>query len=241
MQKKLENIIIRTATIIMMVIPLWYAFVFLQPIVTTYIFIALTLWILLMELPKLASPKTASYYALALFYIMIPLWLTIGLNQHPLLRIFLFSAIFWVFLNDTGAYLVGTFLGRHKMAPSISPNKTWEGLAGGFLTLVLWNTFSITNFQPELFLSSENIFFVGLSLTFCALATLGDLFESWLKRRAGVKDSGKLLPGHGGILDRIDSLLFVIPAVSIYAIYTLQSSLTKASFIEGLQILLLFK
>ena len=165
----------------------------------------------------------------------------IGLNQHRFLRIFLFSTIFWIFLNDTGAYLVGTFLGKHKMAPVISPNKTWEGLVGGFLTLALWNVYSITNFQANLFLSWQNIFFIGFSLTFCSLATLGDLFESWLKRKAELKDSGSLLPGHGGILDRIDSLLFVMPLASIYAVYTLQNSFSKISLIEGIKTVLFFK
>jgi phosphatidate cytidylyltransferase len=108
---------------------------------------------------------------------------------------------------DTGAYLVGSTLGRRKLIPHISPGKTWEGLGGGVLggvlaAIVLSGLLNITIIQA-----------VGLGLLVCIAAVAGDLCESLIKRATGVKDSGNLIPGHGGILDRLDSILFVLLAV----------------------------
>jgi phosphatidate cytidylyltransferase len=112
---------------------------------------------------------------------------------------------------DTGAYLVGSTLGRHKMIPHISPGKTWEGLAGGVLGAVL-GALALSGLLRLGWLPA-----VLLGLAICAAAVAGDLCESLLKRAAGVKDSGNLIPGHGGILDRIDSVLFVLPTVYLFA------------------------
>lgn len=108
---------------------------------------------------------------------------------------------------DTGAYFVGSMIGKHKLIPHISPGKTWEGLAGGVLgsllaALALSGLLKLTIAQA-----------VALGLVICAAAVLGDLCESLLKRAAGVKDSGGIIPGHGGVLDRLDSILFVTLAV----------------------------
>jgi phosphatidate cytidylyltransferase len=106
--------------------------------------------------------------------------------------------------HDTGAYLVGKYLGKTPLAPTISPNKTWEGFIGGFLFSFF---FSLPFFWDNpLALIIGSVLPLILSLNFASLA--GDLFESMLKRKAGLKDAGRLLPGHGGILDRIDGLLF---------------------------------
>ena len=113
---------------------------------------------------------------------------------------------------DTGAYLVGSMIGRHKMIPHVSPGKTWEGLAGGVLGAVVAAA------------ALSGILKIGLipaallGLLICAAAVSGDLCESLLKRAAGVKDSGNLIPGHGGVLDRVDSILFVLPAVYWFTI-----------------------
>lgn len=111
----------------------------------------------------------------------------------------------WVF--DSGAYFVGRSFGRHKMAPVISPKKSWEGLGGGFIAVVP-ATFLLTH---PLHLPGPASF--GLSLIITVAAVLGDLGESWLKRWTRVKDSGRLMPGHGGLLDRIDSVTLVAFAV----------------------------
>jgi phosphatidate cytidylyltransferase len=108
---------------------------------------------------------------------------------------------------DTGAYFAGSLLGRHKLIPHISPAKTWEGLAGGALGAVV----AALAFSGALGVSIPVAIVLGLAV--CAAAVSGDLCESLLKRAAGVKDSGRVIPGHGGILDRIDSILFVLPAV----------------------------
>ncbi len=112
-------------------------------------------------------------------------------------------------LGDTGAYLVGSRLGRHPFFPSISPSKTWEGAAAGFLLPAL----AVTALLP-LALPGLSWAVAALVAATCSLAAIaGDLAESQLKRELGVKDSGRLIPGHGGILDRVDSLLFVAPVM----------------------------
>lgn len=114
--------------------------------------------------------------------------------------------------SDTGAYFVGRALGRRKLMPSISPGKTIEGSVGGLLATVLaawlYATFVLTP-MADLALTTVGVLVLGVGVS--VAAQVGDLAESMLKREAGVKDSSGLLPGHGGVLDRIDSLLFVLP------------------------------
>ena len=118
-----------------------------------------------------------------------------------------------VWSTDTFAYLVGRKLGKHKLAPHISPGKTWEGLAGGIVGSVLVSLI-FYKFNPMY----ESWFYVASAIIVALFGVLGDLFESKLKRLAGVKDSGNMLPGHGGFLDRFDSLLLVAPP--FYVFYT---------------------
>jgi phosphatidate cytidylyltransferase len=115
---------------------------------------------------------------------------------------------------DTGAYLTGRSLGRRKVAPLISPGKTWEGVFGGVaLTLVA----AVALGAPLLGLALWQALLLGVLIAWTAV--VGDLVESLLKRAAGVKDSGSLIPGHGGLLDRLDSLLFVLPVVYFFALW----------------------
>jgi phosphatidate cytidylyltransferase len=125
-------------------------------------------------------------------------------SQLPLAVI----ALVWV--NDTFAYLTGSLLGRHKMTPVLSPGKTWEGFAGGMIFTLLgaWITWKITGM-----LGTGT--WIAISMIVASLGLAGDLFESGLKRTVKVKNTGNLLPGHGGVLDRFDSLLFVAPGVLI--------------------------
>lgn len=116
--------------------------------------------------------------------------------------------IFFIWINDTGAYLVGSFLGKHKLYPRISPGKTWEGTIGGVL-LCIALSFIMVKIFPEIDLQQ----WIVISATVAVFGTLGDLVESMLKRTAGVKDSGAIMPGHGGALDRFDSLIFATPFV----------------------------
>jgi phosphatidate cytidylyltransferase len=119
--------------------------------------------------------------------------------------------------NDTAAYFAGRALGRHRMLERISPNKTWEGFAGGAVGSIVGGLVTRV-LLPELqILTVGETVLVGAGAA--VLGPLGDLCESMVKRAAGVKDSGKLIPGHGGLLDRIDALLFVAPWIYVWAAY----------------------
>ncbi|WP_201555825.1 phosphatidate cytidylyltransferase [Psychrobacter sp. 72-O-c] len=142
---------------------------------------------------------TASITAMFYLWQLSPWWL---------LYVFLL-----VWCADSGAYFVGRKLGRRKMAPNVSPNKSMEGLAGGLVTGLLV-VIAISVFKLQL-TGVALVAFVILSALTILVSVLGDLFESMLKRRAGVKDSGTFLPGHGGILDRIDSLLSATPIFAL--------------------------
>jgi len=149
-------------------------------------------------------------------YVALPFSFALGLpkftsydNTFSLEVLFLFILI-WS--SDTFAYLTGKFFGKHKMAPKISPKKTWEGYFGGVvLTLVL--SYFIEQYHSDL---RGNWMVVGFLVA--AFAPLGDLVESQLKRNFGVKDSGNIIPGHGGVLDRLDSFLICVPVVYLYFI-----------------------
>nr|WP_321315066.1 phosphatidate cytidylyltransferase [uncultured Ligilactobacillus sp.] len=121
----------------------------------------------------------------------------------------LLYALLIVWITDSGAYLIGRKIGKHKLAPKISPNKTWEGSIGGTLAAVIIVGIYVY-MQQSVFKYNMPIMLV-LTLIFSIGGQFGDLIESAFKRHYGVKDSGKILPGHGGILDRFDSLLFVLP------------------------------
>jgi phosphatidate cytidylyltransferase len=133
---------------------------------------------------------------------------TINLNFHPQKVL---GILFFIWINDTGAYLVGSFFGKHKLYEKISPNKTWEGTIGG-IALCIAFSFVIAKLFPQLELKH----WVIISIIVAVFGTLGDLVESMLKRLAGVKDTGNIMPGHGGVLDRFDSLLFSTPFVFCY-------------------------
>lgn len=131
-------------------------------------------------------------------------------------RLWCYLPILFTFGNDTFAYLCGRLFGRHKMAPHISPGKTWEGFFGAMvLTVVAAMGWKATGLMPA-FTTFDA---VGLGLGISVLGPIGDLTESVWKRSRGVKDSGKLLPGHGGILDRIDALMFTAPFLYFWAAF----------------------
>lgn len=167
------------------------------------------------------SPLSTLACSLAsILYIAVPLallnWVR-AITPHAVLAMFVL-----IWLNDTGAFLVGSLLGRHKMFPRISPKKSWEGLVGGFAAC-LSAAIAIYILCPQYFDTFTLTSFIGFGLITAAFATWGDLMESLIKRTAGIKDSGTLLPGHGGILDRIDSLLMVSPIIFAYMIILLEN------------------
>ena len=116
-----------------------------------------------------------------------------------------FMATIWI--SDTAAYFTGRAFGKHKLAPQISPNKTWEGVAGALIAVLLYGAIWDFTIQQTFFSAP----LIVLLLIMAILGIIGDLYESLIKRQAGVKDSGNLLPGHGGILDRIDALTSSLP------------------------------
>ena len=127
------------------------------------------------------------------------------------------SVFVFLWVNDTGAYCVGSLLGRHKLFPRISPGKSWEGSIGGAV-FVLAAAWAISTFLDGEMLTLWA--WLGLGLVVVIFGTWGDLVESLFKRTLGIKDSGNILPGHGGMLDRFDSSLLAIPAAVVY-LYTL--------------------
>ena len=131
-------------------------------------------------------------------------------KEAPYYAITLAIYIF-IWVNDTGAYLSGITLGRHKMFPRISPKKSWEGAVGGALATTA-SAFIVGHFYTFMELWQ----WIGMALVVVVAGTFGDLTESMMKRHLDIKDSGHILPGHGGFLDRLDSMLFAIPAVVAY-------------------------
>lgn len=131
------------------------------------------------------------------------------------------STFIFLWANDTGAYCTGSLFGKHKLFPRISPAKSWEGsIGGGILVLIVASVMYFIESQGENLSGLNLIEWLGLGLVVVVFGTWGDLVESLLKRTLGIKDSGNILPGHGGILDRFDSSLMAIPASVVY-LYTL--------------------
>ena len=142
-----------------------------------------------------------------IFYISFPFVLLFHFNDNNLIL----SMFLIIWGNDTFAYLVGKSIGKRKLFEKISPKKTIEGFAGGLVACV------IIAIILSLFLKGQSIYFwIIFAVINSVFGTIGDLVESMFKRKAGVKDSGKIIPGHGGILDRLDSIIFVIPFIFIY-------------------------
>lgn len=153
-----------------------------------------------------------SFFSISIIYLLIPFMFMIGIQNAvfadslPWLLVLL--AAIWI--NDTMAYITGSLIGKHKLIERISPGKTWEGFFGGMIftvaTLLIFN---------QIFFDFNMISLGIIALVIVLSGTTGDLLESKLKREAGVKDSGNLIPGHGGVLDRIDSLLVAAPFTGI--------------------------
>lgn len=148
--------------------------------------------------------------------VLVPTWVAINLLRLEGSPITLFYLFLLIWAADSGAWFVGKYFGKHQLIPAVSPGKTWEGLFGGLLFVVpiiagaIWLSGAHAKFWVEVFL---------FSIVTVLFSVLGDLFESMLKRQAGVKDSGRLLPGHGGLLDRIDSLTAAAPLFLVTLIW----------------------
>ena len=155
-------------------------------------------------------------------YVCMPLAMLINIDRlyffsHGIRGIWIFFLLVVTFANDTGAFYSGKLFGKHKLYESVSPKKTWEGSAGG----VLFAFFIAIAFLKIFRLHPVDLPFILLIFLLSVAGQVGDLAESMLKRNCNVKDSGDILPGHGGVLDRIDSLLFASPILYIFLILTI--------------------
>ncbi|MEP7147503.1 MAG: phosphatidate cytidylyltransferase [Acidobacteriota bacterium] len=138
----------------------------------------------------------------------------VGFDGHPLLSTHLLGFFFLVLMgSDTGAYFAGRAFGKHKLAPIISPGKTWEGLIGGLVAAAAFAALATFSFFPEL----PYQFSIPLAVVMAGVGVLGDLAESAMKRGSKTKDTASMLPGHGGLLDRLDSLLLNAPILYYFA------------------------
>ena len=176
--------------------------------------IAVSLLALLMFL-WLAKKSTATAVWLSLgILLQLAFWLLSRLGwQDPFPAKVIMVLFFLTWINDTLAYLAGSFFGKTKIAPSISPSKSVEGFFAGLIGSALF-----LFFLSKYWLNANPIPWIGFALIYVPLAVAGDFFESLLKRKAGVKDSGNIMPGHGGAMDRFDSFIFAVPLTYIYII-----------------------
>lgn len=189
-----------------------------------------------------SRPEVAAVYALSVFFwlALVPVWLSRGWTLHSSIvalvvgvvmvlpagfavvslhsvapyALLMVLALVWV--ADVAAYFAGRAFGRHKLAPEISPGKTWEGVAGAMVATNIYAIICVM-VSPQLSAIVNGgswVLCFGVAALLCTVSIIGDLFESLMKRQANVKDSGTLLPGHGGVLDRIDSVTSTLPTAT---------------------------
>lgn len=182
----------------------WYTFFYLPSIVFSLLLFSILITILLLEWKKLFKLNSFWFWFIMPWYPILPFALMIYMNSHDCFRNLLYYLFVIVFAFDGTAYLTGTLLGMHKIIPSISPGKTVEGCIGGFIGSLITFWLAIKADKVEVSIP----FIVFITIITCALAFVGDIFESFLKRNANIKDSGNILPGHGGFLDRFDAVMF---------------------------------
>jgi phosphatidate cytidylyltransferase len=203
----MTELIKRLITSIILGTIFWFAFIMLSPIYFSLILIGILCFIIFFEWRTLFNITGLSYWLILPLYPILPFALLIYLNQHPMYHALLLDLFILVASFDTGSYIGGTLFGKHPIIPKISPKKTWEGVLCGYIFATIGFILLIRYEQGKLL---PWHFMLGFSAVICLLSFLGDLFESWLKRRAQVKHSGNSLPGHGGFLDRFDGIMFAV-------------------------------
>jgi phosphatidate cytidylyltransferase len=183
-----------------------------------YVFYFLYLFISRLYLKEDDPVQNWAYILMGQIYVVLPFGLLCFLPFEHVgdtinyRQVFPFSFFLFLWINDTGAYIVGSTFGKHKMFKRISPKKSWEGFTGGVILAII-TAFMFSYYFPATLNLSE---WIGMALVTVIFGTWGDLTESLFKRTINVKDSGNILPGHGGILDRFDSALLAAPACVIY-------------------------
>jgi phosphatidate cytidylyltransferase len=176
------------------------------PIVVLMLSIGVSCLALLGRTPVRESLPALGAFSFGIPYVALPIAALCHLQRRDPWLVFLLVAIVW--LGDSAAYYAGSQFGKHKMAPVVSPNKSWEGAIASQLVSAI-----ATAVWSYFYLGRIDLAVVTLGLVVNFAAQLGDLVESMLKRGAGIKDSGNVLPGHGGMLDRADALLFAAPVL----------------------------
>lgn len=203
-----------TGTVLLLGISLlpdvWPDWIFDLQVLLWSVLAAVLFWLVLVPLwlVRMHREKSRLLLALAGLLVLIPAWLAlVHLRNFDPRIVLAVMAVVWI--ADSAAYFSGKAFGKHKLAPAISPGKTWEGVAGAMLAVTIYGSILAIYLKISLWLV------VGFWLL-AVLSIVGDLFESLLKRQAGLKDSGQVLPGHGGVLDRIDGLLPTLPLAAFY-------------------------
>lgn len=181
----------------------WYIFFYFPPIAFSVLLLGILCTILLFEWKNLFNLNDFAFWFIMPWYPILPFALMIYMNSDPCYRQLVYYMFVIVFGFDSSAYIAGKILGYHKIIPSISPGKTVEGFIGGFVGAYIVFWLATTN--NKIYLRHD--FMAILVIIVCCLAFVGDIFESFLKRKANIKDSGDILPGHGGFLDRFDAVI----------------------------------
>ena len=185
---------------------------FLLAIISLWAFVPMTLFLFA---PHSLEPKLTGDIGKGLLgpvYVSLPLSMLMIIDRYPHGNFWIFFLLAVIFASDTGAFYFGKFFGKHKLYQAISPGKTWEGTVGGILSSIFVGLWFLQIFR----IHRISLTIISLILGLSIVEQIGDLVESMLKRNHGVKDSGSILPGHGGILDRIDGLIFAIPVLYMY-------------------------
>jgi phosphatidate cytidylyltransferase len=188
-----------------------------------FILLVFAIGVFIRQFPQKLNPQGIETMAVTLFGLIYVAWLSNFITRINFAfdtgKYFVMYLIVVTKFTDIGAYLTGSTIGRHKMIPRISPKKTWEGTVGGMVFAVGFSVASLyfPQIGPALTKTGMNLYHaIVLGILLGGAAVIGDLAESLIKREANVKDSSTLLPGHGGALDLIDSLLFTAPLLYVY-------------------------
>ena len=232
-----------TALIITFMIAGWFALhtypLFIKTVVTAAVVWWLLILVLVLSYPKFTSLwKPALTKALAGMLILLPPWLAmVSLHgssaKGPYYALYVFMMI-W--LADSAAYFFGRRFGKHKLAPKVSPGKSWEGALGALLAVLVYALIACYFMGIYQLTTEKVIMYLALSLFTVVISILGDLAESMFKRQAQLKDSGSLLPGHGGVLDRFDSLTSAAPwfLLGFWWLSSVEGGLQLASSLEAI-------
>lgn len=184
----------------------WMIFFYCPPYIFSSTLFGILITIIFKEWGKLFPISSLKFWIFMPLYPVLPFSLMIYMNQSDLYRPLIYYLFVLVFSFDAGAYVTGSLFGKRLIAPKITPKKTIEGFIGGYFSALIIFVWAL--YDKEIYLSVSFIFL--FSLLVCTIAFFGDLLESYLKRQANIKDSGDILPGHGGFLDRFDAVMLTV-------------------------------